>query len=127
MAKSQFRGIPEYAAVKQFNITQTKDSIRITRVLTDASGQETTSSETLSVDGKPCSKILDDGRTKSSVITWSDDKQVMSTVSSYSLPNEPKQIHYQLTQTWKLNENNNELLVVLTSPKYSIGVVYNKQ
>jgi hypothetical protein len=127
IAKSKFEGVPEYAAVKQFDINQGKDSISIRRIYTDAQGAERVSQESISLDGNRCSKTLDDERQKTSVIKWSEDKREMITVSTYSLPSNPNQIDYKLSQTWKLNNHDKELFVVLTSSDYTIGLVYDKQ
>jgi len=125
--KSEFGNTPQYAAVKKFDIKQENDSVYISRVTVNANQEETTSQETLSLDGTPSVKVLDNKRTKKSTVTWSEDGKTMTTVSSYSFPEKPEEIEYTLTQTWSLDNNKKELMVDLTSPAYTIKAVYDKQ
>ena len=125
--KSEFGNTPQNAAVKQFSIDQKVDSIYIDRITINANNEQEKSSEVLSFDGKECVKSFPNGRIKKSSVTWSPDGNVMTTVSSYSAPDDREKIDYVLTQTWEFANNNKELLVNLQSPAYTIKLIYDKQ
>jgi hypothetical protein len=125
--KSEFDNIPQYAAVKQFNVRQENDSIDIERITIDANGEEATSREVVSLDGKPCTLVLSNGKSKTSSITWFDSQKEMKTVSSYSAPNNPNNIEYILSQVWSLDGSKTVLTIILTAPEYTIKCVYDKQ
>jgi hypothetical protein len=124
--KTELGNVPERAAVKQFDVKQARDSIYITRVTINSNDEEVTSSEIGGLDGTPYSLVLSDGKTKTSTISWSTDQKEMTTVSRYSAPNNPDEIQYTLSQVWKLNEEKNQLIIMLTSPSYTIKCVYDK-
>ncbi len=125
--KSAFGNAPQNAAVKQFDIIQRNDSIAIRRITVHDNNEEVTTSETISMDGKPCSYVMPSKKTKTSSITWSSGGDTMTTVSAYSKPDKPDEIEYKLSQTWKLSSQGKELVVVLTTPSYEIKAVYDKQ
>jgi hypothetical protein len=125
--KSEMGNIPERAAVKQFDVNQTKDSVYITRITVSASDKEIASSEVISLNGDYCSSVLSDGKIKTSMITWSPDEREMTTVSNYSAPGNTSNVLYTLSQIWKLDDTENELVVILTSPSYTIKCVYDRR
>lgn len=125
--KSKFGNVPTYAAVQQFDITQKENAITIKRINLSKDSVVTTSKETIPLDGKTYSYTMDNRKTKSSAISWSPDEQTMTTVSTYSKPDQPTEIEYQLTQDWSLQIDGKELKVLLKTPGYMIEAVYDKQ
>ncbi len=124
--KSSLGNVPIYAAVKQFEIKQSADSIHIVRTNIDVNGAESYTEETLSLNNTPCTQLLSNKRMKKSTITWNPGNNEMLTNSSYSIPNNSDLVDYSITQIWTLNKKDKELFVVLTSPSYTIGAVYDR-
>jgi hypothetical protein len=126
LPNSKMDSVPTYAVVKEFNITQDQNSITINRVLVNAKNEETTSSETIRLDGTPQTIILSDGRAKTNTLTWSDDKKILTTVSVYQTPGSSEG-GYTLAQRWVLCEEGDHLKVNLQSPTYQFTAVYDKK
>lgn len=124
--KSEFGDVPKRAAVQKFFVIQKKDSIYIDRIIINANGDEVASNERVSFDGRPCSSLLKDGRTKVTTINWSPDKLQMTTVSTYSEPGNSEKSEYSLKMVWSLMSNKKNLVIVLTSSSYTITAVYDK-
>lgn len=126
MSKSAFGNIPERAAVKHFEIKQEEDSVTIKRTTTKLTGEEQTTVETISLDGKASIGGLDGGKFRVSKCTWSADRQKLTIVTNYSPGSDPNEIAYTIKQVWELNKRRKELIVSLTTPGYTIKAVYNK-
>ena len=127
VTKSQFGNIPLQAAVKQFEIKQSEDSIFIKKITINSNNEEKKSLETVSFDSKPCYQLLDSKRTKASAATWSSEGQVLTMANSYSFPDEPDKIEYSILQTWALTNDGKDLIVILKCQSYAIKAVYEKQ
>jgi hypothetical protein len=132
VSKSEFGDIPQYAAVKQYDVRQDADSVFIKRIVVDQNNAEKNVDESISLDGKPTVHELANKKKRISVITWSDDKKTMTTKSSYTVANDPDEIEYSVIQSWIISEDNSLRVTFkgydLTDKKnFTIKLIYDKQ
>ena len=125
-SKSEFGKVPPYAAVKQFDIQQQNNVISIKRVTIDEKDKEYITSERDDINSKPESFLMADHRTKTNTLSWSEDGKMLTTVSTYSAPDDPTDITSKISQTWSISSAG-EFVVTLTTKSYTIKAVYDKQ
>jgi len=91
-----------FAAVKM-SVTQEGESLTFERTRTGRDGEERTSSETLTMDGKECINEGENRKTTSTV-TWSDDGTTMTIQSVREFNRQGETMEMNSTEVWTLSE-----------------------
>ena len=126
--KSDFGDGPAFAAVK-IVATQEGNTITIGRTRMGRDGEERTSSETMSMDGK---ENINEGErgTSNSVVTWSDDGTNLTIKSKREFNRDGETFEMNSTEVWTLSEDGNILKIQsdVSSPRgeRSATLIYEK-
>jgi len=100
---------PRRVAVK-ITVAHLADTLSIERLFRRDSGEESTSTEKLTTDGKECvSTIMDRPRTSTAV--WSEDGKSLTIASKSVFERDGNRIEMTSTETWKLSEDGKSLTV----------------
>lgn len=127
--KSDFGDGPAFAAVK-IVVKQEGNTITIKRTRMGRDGEERTSSETLTMDGK---ENINEGErgTSNSVVTWSDDGTNLYIKSKREFSRNGETFEMNSTEVWTLSEDGKILKiqsdVSSSRGERSVSLVYNKQ
>ena len=108
---------PRRVAAKM-TIVQKGDSLSIERLIKRNTGEETTTTEKLTTDGKECvSTVMD--RPRTSTAKWSEDGKCLTVASKSVFERDGNKIEMNSTETWKLSEDGKSLNVDVasTSPR----------
>jgi len=110
---------------------QKDDAISITRIATGFNGDERTTTETLTYDGKESESILFGNSKKKSTIKWSDDGKTFSINYTLLLDFNGQTNEIKGTETWALSDDGKTLTIQnnSSSPQGDISTkaVYEKQ
>ncbi len=108
---------PRRVAAKM-TIVQTADTLSIERTFRRNTGEETSSTEKLTMDGKECVTTVMD-RPRTSTATWSEDGKNLTIASKSVFERDGNKIEMNSTETWKLSEDGKTLTmdVASTSPR----------
>jgi hypothetical protein len=96
---------------KNLEITQTGDSLHITRTSIGAHGEDVVIPEVVSTDGKPSVSLTPDKRWKSIVLQWTTDHTGFSETAVNSKPNSEQEPDYQRIETWALSPDGQTLTI----------------
>jgi Tol biopolymer transport system component len=100
---------PRRIAAKM-TVVQKSDTLSIERIIKRDTGEETSSTEKLTMDGKECvSTVM--GRPRTSTATWSEDGKSLTIVSKSVFERDGNKIEISSTETWKLSEDGKSLTV----------------
>ncbi|MBS1622294.1 MAG: hypothetical protein JST10_06790 [Bacteroidetes bacterium] len=112
-------------ATRIIKSTQSSDSISIARTSTSMEGEDITTNETLTFDGKESNSKLNGQSTKKSSLKWADDGQSFSITYQLSLDFGGQQMDISGTEKWSLADNG-KTLVVENNSSSSFGDMYTK-
>jgi hypothetical protein len=95
---------------RTIKITQTADSISITKVAPGFTGEDVTTSETLTYDGKETKTTVFGTSTKTSSSKWSDDGQTLTITYDLMLDFNGQQTDIKGTETFTLADGGKTLV-----------------
>ena len=127
--KSDFGDSPAFAAIK-ISVKQEGNSITIERTRMGRDGEERTSSETLTMDGK---ENVNEGErgTSNSVVTWSEDGTTLTIKSAREFNRNGETFEMNSTEVWTLTEDGKILKIQsdMSSSRgeRSVSLVYDKK
>jgi len=125
--KSDFGNIPANAAVQKYTIQQNKSEISLIWITRNEKNEDITSTLKLPVpEGHDSTMLQASQRTRTTSIKFSEDGKSLTLIKSYSKPGNANETDYKITEVWKLVNDGKQLLIELTSPKYSIKAIYIK-
>jgi len=130
--KSEFNGAPEYTASKRLIITQTEKNVTIIKASVSDAGTDSAATENFAIDDAPFKVIDGNKQTRTSTITWTVPRQILTETTHISFPNDPGTEKFQLADTWYLTDNNKTLTIrkvvkVYNGSGYTVIAVYEKQ
>jgi hypothetical protein len=110
-------GVPRRIAAKM-TVVQSGDTLSIERIIKRDTGEETSSTEKLTMDGKECVTTIMD-RPRTSTATWSQDGKSLTIASKSVFERDGNKIEITSSETWKLSEDGKSLTVdaASTSPR----------
>ena len=127
--KSDFGDGPAFAAIK-IVVKQEGESITIERTRVGRDGEERTSSETLTMDGKENVSENERG-TSSSVLSWSGDGTNLTIKSKREFNRDGETFEMNSTETWTLSEDGKILKIQSDTSSQmgerSVSLVYDKK
>lgn len=129
-SKSDLGQFADYAT-HTIKTDQAADSITISRTAPSFNGDDNTSVETLTFDGKQCNTKLYGESTKTATLKWADDGQSFSETYKLNLDFNGQQMEINGTEKWSLADGG-KTLVIENSSSSSFGdistkAVYTKQ
>lgn len=123
-------GEGRFFSASKMAITQEKESITIERTRTGSDGEERTSSETVTLDGKE-SITETENRKTTSTATWSDDKTTLTIKSTIEMSRQGETMEINRTQVLTLGEDDKVLNIQSDSSssrgERSVTLVYDKE
>lgn len=123
-------GEGRFFAATKMTITQDKKSITFERTRTGRDGEERTSSETISLDGKENASETENRKTVS-VATWSEDKNTLTIKSNIEFSRQSETMEMQRTEVLILGEDGKVLKIQsdMSSERgdRSVSLVYDKE
>jgi hypothetical protein len=108
--EGRFRG-----AASQLTVSQNENELQIDRLYIRSSGEEFTSTEKLTLDGKECINIVFRDRERKSTAVWSDDKKTINISSVMVFEREGEQMTINTTEIWSLSDDGKNLTIDYTS------------
>ena len=119
-----------FFAATKLAITQDGKSIILERTRTGRDGEERTTSETISLDGKESVSETENRKT-SSVATWSEDKSTLTIKSNIEFSRQGQTMEMTRTEVLSLSEDGKVLKIQseMSSERgdRSVSLVYDKQ
>jgi len=97
-------------APRIIKVTQTSDSITISKTAPGFSGEDVTNSETLSFDGKEIKGIIFGTSTRTASSKWSDDGQTLTIPYDLMLDFNGQQTEIKGTEVWTLSDGGKTLV-----------------
>lgn len=123
-------GEGRFFSAAKMTITQDGSTITIERTRTGRDGEERTSSETLTLDGKE-NVVESDNRNTSSVATWSEDGTTLTIKSKTEFSRQGETFEMNRTEVWTLGEDGKSLNIQSDSSSSrgdrSVTLVYDKE
>jgi len=123
-------GEGRFFAASKLAITQDKKSITLERTRAGRDGEERTSSETITLDGKE-NVTETENRKTNSVATWSDDKSSLIIKSNIEINRQGEIMEMTRTETLSLGEDGKALKIKSDSSSSrgdrSVSLVYDKE
>jgi hypothetical protein len=106
-------------------VTQEENKMTLERVIKRRSGEESTVTEVLTLDGKECQNNLEN-RQKTSTAVWSADGKNLTVSSKTVFEREGNKMEMTSVEIWKYSDDGKTLLVDSTSqsPRGERKVVY---
>ncbi|HKK43072.1 MAG TPA: hypothetical protein VJ963_11730 [Bacteroidales bacterium] len=118
-----------FSAVKM-NVQQNGNTISIERTRSGRNGQERTTNETLTMDGKE-NIIKNENRSTVSVATWSDDGNTLTIKSQREFSRQGETFQMKSTETWTMGADGKTLKIQSDSSSQrgerSVTLVYDKE
>lgn len=115
--KSELGDFGRFAA-RTIKIDQLPDAITVSRTAPSFNGDDVTTTETLSFDGKESETTVFGGAKKKSAAKWSDDSQSLSITYSIAFERNGQTSEFKGTETWTLTkEGSFSLVTVSSSPR----------
>jgi hypothetical protein len=96
-------------------IKQEGNTLSVERVRENRSGEQTTRTENLTLDGKECKNIGSRDREILSVVNWTENKKGLVIKSTSSFEREGETFEIKTDQIWTLSEDGNVLTIDYTS------------
>jgi len=123
-------GEGRFFSASKMAITQDKKSITLERTRAGRDGEERTSSETITLDGKE-NVTETENRKTNSVATWSDDKSSLIIKSNIEINRQGEIMEMTRTETLSLGEDGKALKIKSDSSSSrgdrSVSLVYDKE
>lgn len=118
-------------AIRVIKTEQKDDAITISRTFTNFNGEDMTTSETLTYDGKESETTIFETSKKKATAKWSDDGKTLTIDYTLLLDFNGQTNEIKGTETWTLSEDGKSLTVQnnSSSPQgdFSTKAVYDKQ
>ena len=95
-------------------VTQQGNDLTLEKLYQRQSGEEFTSSEKLTLDGKECENTVNE-RTRKSTATWSEDGKQLTIASTMVFERDGNQLEIKSVEIWKLAEEGKALSIDYTS------------
>lgn len=102
-------------AAAKIKIIQDENSIVLEKTSSRPSGEEFTSKETITLDGKECENTLFGNRTRKSTATWTDDGKALSINSVSVFERDGNRMERKSVEVFKLSDDGNTLTIESTS------------
>lgn len=109
-SKSDLGQFANFAA-KKMKVEATETSATVERTRTGRDGQEQTSKETLSYDGKETESTVFGNSKKKSTVKWSDDGQAMTVNAVTLIDRNGQTMEIKTQETWKLSDEGKTLTI----------------
>ncbi|MCU7551192.1 hypothetical protein OCK74_18875 [Chitinophagaceae bacterium LB-8] len=117
-------------AARKLKVSSQADAISIERTSVTQNGEERTTSEKLTFDGKETETTVFGNNKKKSTAKWSDDGQTLNINSVMVFDRNGEQMEIKVAEAWKLTENGQVLSVESTSTSSrgtnTLKLVYEK-
>ncbi len=91
---------------KQVKATQTKDDLTLETISANAQGEDVTTTESLSFNGKAFETTTSSKRKKSVTLKWAKDGKTFNRVSDLSQTVDTNKVEIRYTDTWSLEDGN---------------------
>ena len=102
-------------APRKLSISESSTGAMVQRTSVGQDGQERTSKDSLSYDGKETESTVFGNSKKKSTVKWSDDGQTMTVNSTINLERDGQTMEIKLTENWKLADGGKSLNLESTS------------
>ena len=102
-------------AAKKLKLNGQTDSLSIQRFSTSQSGNEITSNEKLTFDGKEKESTVFGNTTKKSTAKWSEDGKSLNVNSTIMLDRNGEKTEIKVTESWKVAEDGKTLSIESTA------------
>ncbi len=102
-------------AAKSLKLNGQTDSLSIQRLSTSQDGNEVTTNEKLTFDGKEAESSLSANAKKKSSAKWSDDGKSLNVNSTINLERNGEKIEIKVAESWKLTDDGKGLTIESTS------------
>jgi hypothetical protein len=102
-------------APKRLSIHANATGASVDRFSPDQSGQERSSKDSLSYDGKETQSTVFGNSKKTSTVKWSEDGQTMTVNSLILLDRNGETMEIKIEENWKLDPKGESLLITSTS------------
>ena len=123
-------GEGRFFSAMKMTVTQEKKTITIERTRSGRDGQERTSSETLTMDGKENINKTEN-RSSTSFATWSDDGTTLTIKSKREFNRQGETFEMNSTEIWTLDEDGKVLKIQSDTSssrgERSVTLVYDKE
>jgi hypothetical protein len=119
------------AIAKELVVTQTKDSLRITRFTSIGDGKTTLSDEVFSLNGKETISMTTTKRKRISSINFDKNKNLATITTILSYPDKYEEAQFKNTELWSISKDGT-LTIVKTSDAtqtddWTIKALFKKQ
>jgi hypothetical protein len=106
-------------APSKLKISQDDNSIVLERTSKRQTGEEFTSKETITLDGKECENTIFENRTRKSTANWSADGKLLTISSTSVFERDGNKMEMKSVEIFKLSDDGNSLSidVTATSPR----------
>jgi hypothetical protein len=112
-------------------ITQDASNLTLERTRVRQSGEEMTTNEKYSLDGKECTNTVFGTTTKKSTVTWAADKKSMTISSKMVFDMNGESMEIKTVEIWKLADANKSLIIDSSSTssrgETKVTLVYDKK
>jgi hypothetical protein len=102
-------------AASKIKIAQDANAITLEKTSARPDGEESTSKETITLDGKECVNTIFDNRTKKSTTTWSADSKLLTINSVSVFERDGNTMEIKSVEIYKLSDDGNTLTIDATS------------
>jgi hypothetical protein len=102
-------------AARKLKVTSGADTISIERTSVTPNGEERTTTEKLTFDGKEIETTIFGNNKKKSTAQWATDGQTLNVNSVIVFDRNGEQMEIKVTEAWKLTDNGQALSVESTS------------
>ena len=123
-------GEGRFFSATKMNVMQERKTITIERTRRGRDGQERTTSETLTMDGKE-NINKNENRSSTSVVTWSDDGKTLTIKSNREFNRQGETFKLDSTEIWTMDEDGKILRIQSDTSssrgERSVTLVYDKE
>jgi hypothetical protein len=102
-------------AASKLNITQDENAITLERTAKGPNGEDFSSKEKITLDGKESVNTLMQNRTKKSVATWSADGKVLTINGTSVFERDGNTMEIKSVENYKISDDGNVLTIDVTS------------
>ena len=102
-------------AATKLKISQDANAIVLERTSKRQTGEEFTSKETITLDGKECENTLFENRTRKSTANWSADGKLLTINSTSVFERDGNKVEMKSVEIYKLSDDGNTLSIDVTA------------
>jgi hypothetical protein len=130
LKKSEFGDAPQFTASKALKVNQQSGQIKVERLNQTDLDADSTSTETLKLNGEPLEITTADKRAKKMTASLTNNGNVLVRKVAAFLPNGDNQ--FNAVETWSMSDDKKYLMLTMTLQDYSgfeytIKTVYDRQ